>query len=71
MSLRPVPAPEIPETTARVARAASPKGCLAMRIRDELGVLFQDADFVGAFPGPWWAGSCSGDAGRGVGHAVR
>ncbi|MFK4272236.1 IS1182 family transposase [Streptomyces milbemycinicus] len=50
MSLHPVPAPEIPETTARVARAAFPKGCLAMRVRDELGVLFQDADFAAAFP---------------------
>ncbi|WP_413106185.1 hypothetical protein [Streptomyces sp. Inha503] len=50
MSLRPVPAPEIPEMTARVARAAFPKGCLAMRVRDELGVLFQDADFAAAFP---------------------
>jgi transposase len=50
MSLHPVPAPEIPEATARVARAAFPKGCLAMRVRDELGVLFQDADFAAAFP---------------------
>ncbi|MEU5646404.1 transposase [Streptomyces milbemycinicus] len=50
MSLRPVPAPEIPEMTARVARAAFPKSCLAMWIRDELGVLFQDADFATAFP---------------------
>ena len=50
MSLRPVPAPEVPEATARVARAAFPKGCLAIRIRDELGVLIQDADFAAAFP---------------------
>ncbi|ADI12977.1 hypothetical protein SBI_09859 [Streptomyces bingchenggensis BCW-1] len=50
MSLRPVPVPETPETTARVARAAFPKGCLAMRVRNELGVLFQDADFAAAFP---------------------
>lgn len=50
MSLHPVPAPEIPETTARVARAAFPKGCLAMRVREELGVLFKDTDFAAAFP---------------------
>lgn len=50
MSLRPVPAPQLPEMTARVARAAFPKGCLAMRVRDERGVLFQDADFAAAFP---------------------
>jgi hypothetical protein len=50
VSLRPVPAPEVPQATARVARAAFPKGCLAMRVRDELGVLFQDAGFAAAFP---------------------
>src|SRR6266480_3651261 len=32
----------IPEETARVARAACPKGTLAMRLRDELGELYQD-----------------------------
>ncbi|WP_246144790.1 transposase [Actinacidiphila oryziradicis] len=50
MSLNPVPAPEIPEVTVRVARGAFPKGCLAMRVRDELGVLFQDTDFAAVFP---------------------
>jgi transposase len=50
VSLNPVPAPEIPEATVRVARAVFPKGCLAMRVRDELGVLFQDTDFAAAFP---------------------
>ncbi|GAA1909151.1 hypothetical protein GCM10009753_45710 [Streptantibioticus ferralitis] len=33
-----------------MARAAFPKGCLAMRFLGELGVLFQDADFAAAFP---------------------
>jgi hypothetical protein len=47
MSLRPVAAPAIPEATAR---AAFPKDCPAMRVRDELDVLFQDADFTAAFP---------------------
>ncbi|MCQ4082493.1 hypothetical protein NGB36_18270, partial [Streptomyces sp. RB6PN25] len=60
MSLRPVPAPEIPETTVRVAKAAFLKGCLAMRVRDELGVLFQDADFVAAFPARGGAGLSPG-----------
>jgi transposase len=32
-----------------VARAAFPKGCLAMRIRDGLGPLFSDEDFKAAF----------------------
>ncbi|MER5699557.1 IS5/IS1182 family transposase, partial [Streptomyces mirabilis] len=50
MSLRPVPVPSVPEATARVARAAFRKGCLAMRIRDELGPLFEDEQFARAFP---------------------
>lgn len=33
-----------------MARAAFPKGSLAMRIRDELGELFSDTDFVGSYP---------------------
>jgi hypothetical protein len=33
--------------TARVARAAFPEGCLAIRIRDALGELFADAQFAG------------------------
>lgn len=33
---------EIPVETVRVARAAFRKGSLAIRIRDELGVLFTD-----------------------------
>jgi transposase len=35
--------------TAQVARAAFPKGCLAIRIRDALGELFDDGQFVGLF----------------------
>jgi hypothetical protein len=43
--------PQIPEATVRAARAAAGKGeyPLAMRIRDELGELFSDAEFVEAF----------------------
>jgi transposase len=44
-----MPWPEVPEQTARAARAAFPKGSLPMRVRDELGPVFQDADFFGAF----------------------
>lgn len=33
-----------------MVRAAFPKGSLAMRIRDELGELFSDTDFVGPYP---------------------
>ena len=49
MSMRPGAWPEVPEATARVARRAFPKGSLPMRLRDELGPLFADADFVGSF----------------------
>jgi transposase len=36
---------EVPEGTRRVAQAAFPKGTLYMRMRDELGVLWEEADF--------------------------
>lgn len=51
---------EIPAETVRVARAAFPKGSLATRIRDELGVVFRDRDFAGLFPArgrPCWSPS--------------
>jgi transposase len=35
--------------TAQVARAAFPKGCPAIRIRDALGELFDDGQFAGLF----------------------
>ena len=37
MSLKPSPVPDVPELTARVARAAFPKGNPYLRLRDELG----------------------------------
>ncbi len=40
----------IPEETARVARAACPKGTLAMRLRDALGELYQDEHFAALYP---------------------
>src|SRR6266536_11582 len=36
----------VPASTARVA---FPKGCLAIRIRDALGALFEDAQFTELF----------------------
>lgn len=39
MSLRPEPIGAIPAETARVARAAFPKGRLVMRLRDEFRAL--------------------------------
>jgi transposase len=51
VSMQPRPWPQIPEATVRAARAAAGKGeyPLAMRIRDELGELFSDAEFAEAF----------------------
>lgn len=48
----------IPIETVRVARAAFPKGSLAIRIRDELGPLFSDeafADLFGTRGKPAWS----------------
>lgn len=40
----------VPEQTARVARAAFPRGNPYLKLRDELGTLFTDADFSSLFP---------------------
>ena len=50
MSLDPRSDDGVPEMTARVVRAAFPKGTLAVRIREALGPLFADEDFAAAFP---------------------
>jgi transposase len=49
MSMQPRPWPDVPELTARMARSSSPKGNLAMRIREELGEVYADARFAAAF----------------------
>ena len=40
----------VPEPTARVAHAAFPKGSLAIHLRDELGVIYQDEQFAPLVP---------------------
>jgi len=50
MSLAPVEIPKIPEETARVARAAFPKGNVYMHMRDALGTVYNDGDFADLFP---------------------
>jgi transposase len=42
---------EIPEMTTAVAKAAFPKGNVIMKIRDELGPLFEDHEFTKLYPG--------------------
>jgi transposase len=49
--LRPMPIEPIPPETARVARAAFPKGNRYLRVADELDTLFTDDAFLALFPG--------------------
>ncbi len=49
MTLQPRDWTIIPEQTAQIARAAFPKGNIYMKMRDELGVLYADSDFVTLF----------------------
>jgi len=50
MCLHPNPIGEIPSETARVARAAFPKGTVVMRLRDEFSALYRDEDFRALYP---------------------
>jgi transposase len=50
MSVRPRLGVEVPELTARVARAANPAGTTAMWVRDRLDGLWDDEDFAGWYP---------------------
>ena len=49
MSMQPQSWPQVPTQTALIARAAFPKGALAIRVRDELAALFADEQFASAF----------------------
>ena len=50
MSLKPSPIEPVPEQTMRIARAAFRKGNALLKLRDELGTIFADADFADLFP---------------------
>jgi transposase len=50
MSLHPHVITPVPADTARVARAAFPKGQPSLAFRDALGTIFQDEDFTALFP---------------------
>ena len=50
MSLRPAEIAPVPATTAQVAAAAFPRGCAAMRRRDELGAIYDDQMVASLFP---------------------
>ena len=50
MSLKPQALSPVPEETARIARAAYPKGNMYMHMRDALGTVYEDASFGHLFP---------------------
>jgi transposase len=49
VSMRPKPIGPVPEDTARVARAAFPKGTTYVQMRDVLGAIYDDEDFAELF----------------------
>jgi transposase len=49
MSMHPQPIGPVPEDTARVARAAFPKGSVYMQMRNVLGSIYDDEDFLDLF----------------------
>ncbi len=68
MSLQPQPIGPVPEETARVARAAFPRGNACMQMRDALGTVCDDASFAALFA---TRGRPAVAAGAGHGHAIR
>src|SRR5262245_49873784 len=50
MSLKPAVIGPIPVSTAQVARAAFPRGNVYLTLREELGTVFRDEDFVDLYP---------------------
>ena len=49
MCLHPTPIEPVPEDTVRVAQAAFPKGNVYLQMRDVLGVIYDDAQFLDLF----------------------
>src|SRR5712692_2343033 len=50
MSLKPYPIGPVPEETARIARAAYPRGNIYLQLRDEFGTIYEDEDFGNLYP---------------------
>ena len=50
MTLRPQAIYTVPEDTARVARAAFPRGNSYLGMHDKLGRIYADHDFAALFP---------------------
>ena len=70
MSIRPRLGVEVPELTARVARASNPAGTTAMWVRDRLDGLWEDEDFAGWYPRDGRPGTLACPAGHGERAAV-
>jgi transposase len=49
VSMHPQPIGPVPEDTARVAKAAFPKGNLYIQMRNVLGSIYDDEDFAELF----------------------
>src|SRR5262249_51694595 len=49
MTLHPTPVSPVPEETARIARAAVPKGNVYVQMRDVLGNIYTDEQFADLF----------------------
>jgi transposase len=50
MSLHAQATYEVPEETARIARAVFPKGNASLQLYDTFGTLFEDEEFSALFP---------------------
>lgn len=50
MSMYPAPIFDVPELTAEVAQAAFPKGNRYLKMRDELGTIYNDKQFADLYP---------------------
>jgi transposase len=50
MCLKPEPIDMVPEETARIARAAYPKGNIYLQLRDAFGTIYQDEQFAELYP---------------------
>ena len=70
MSIRRCLGVEVPELTARVARASNPAGTTAMWVRDRLDGLWADEDFAGWYPRDGASRALAGTAGHGERAAV-
>ncbi len=49
MTLHPTPMSPVPDETARIARAAVPKGNIYVQMRDVLGAIYTDEQFADLF----------------------